>query len=70
LTIRPLVSRFDKRGGDRFTVGDAGASVISRVMGLILASVATASTLAGIKEYFAIQANSVTARRVSSCDRV
>lgn len=35
-------------------VGDAGASVISRVMGLILASVATAGTLAGIKAYFGI----------------
>ena len=33
-------------------IGDTGASVISRVMGLILASVATASALAGIKEYF------------------
>jgi multiple antibiotic resistance protein len=35
-------------------VGDAGASVISRVMGLILASVATASALDGIKAYFGI----------------
>lgn len=34
-------------------IGDTGASVISRIMGLILASVATASTLAGLKEYFA-----------------
>ncbi|MFG0319567.1 MAG: MarC family protein [Planctomycetota bacterium JB042] len=33
-------------------VGDTGASVISRVMGLILASVATASALAGIEAYF------------------
>ena len=33
--------------------GDSGASIISRIMGLILASVATASTLAGIGEYFA-----------------
>ena len=33
-------------------IGHSGASVVSRVMGLILASVATANTLAGIKEYF------------------
>ena len=35
-------------------IGESGASVISRVMGLILASVATANALAGIKEYFAL----------------
>jgi len=35
-------------------IGDAGASVISRVMGLILAAVATNSILEGIKTYFAI----------------
>ncbi|QJR79392.1 MarC family protein [Alteromonas pelagimontana] len=35
-------------------IGEAGASIISRVMGLILASLATANTLAGIKVYFAI----------------
>ena len=35
-------------------IGDGGASVISRIMGLILASVATASCLAGIKGYFGI----------------
>jgi len=35
-------------------IGDAGASVVSRVMGLILASVATAGALAGIKDYFGI----------------
>jgi small neutral amino acid transporter SnatA (MarC family) len=35
-------------------IGNSGASIISRVMGLILASVAVASVLAGIKEYFAI----------------
>ena len=35
-------------------IGDSGASVVSRVMGLILASVAVASVLAGIKEYFAL----------------
>ena len=33
-------------------LGDAGASIISRVMGLILASVAVASVLSGIKVYF------------------
>ena len=35
-------------------IGNNGASVISRVMGLILASVAVANVLAGIKEYFAL----------------
>ena len=33
-------------------IGNAGASVVSRVMGLILASVATTNTLAGLKTYF------------------
>lgn len=33
-------------------IGNSGASIISRVMGLILASVATASVLGGITEYF------------------
>ena len=33
-------------------IGDAGASVVSRVMGLILAAVATTNTLAGISAYF------------------
>ena len=35
-------------------IGNSGASIISRVMGLILASVAVESVLAGIKEYFAL----------------
>ena len=35
-------------------IGDSGASVVSRVMGMILASVASASVLAGIKEYFTL----------------
>ena len=35
-------------------IGDGGASVISRVMGLILASVAAESVLSGIKVYFAL----------------
>jgi multiple antibiotic resistance protein len=35
-------------------IGDSGASVVSRVMGLILASVATNNTLAGVTEYFGI----------------
>ena len=35
-------------------IGTSGAGVISRVMGLILAAVATTNTLAGIKEYFAL----------------
>jgi multiple antibiotic resistance protein len=33
-------------------IGTSGASVISRVMGIILAAIATSSTLAGIKIYF------------------
>ncbi|MEM0966132.1 MAG: MarC family protein [Verrucomicrobiota bacterium] len=33
-------------------IGEAGASIISRVMGLILASIAATNVLAGIKEYF------------------
>ncbi len=33
-------------------IGSNGASIISRIMGLILASVATASVLDGIKKYF------------------
>lgn len=35
-------------------IGNSGASIVSRVMGLILSSVAVSSVLAGIKEYFAI----------------
>ena len=35
-------------------IGTSGASVISRVMGLILAAVATTNTLSGIKIYFSL----------------
>lgn len=35
-------------------IGSSGASVVSRVMGLILSAVATANTLTGIKVYFAL----------------
>ena len=35
-------------------IGNSGASIISRLMGLILASVAVANILAGFKEYFSI----------------
>ena len=35
-------------------IGSSGASIVSRVMGLILASVATANVLVGIKEYFSL----------------
>jgi multiple antibiotic resistance protein len=34
------------------TICNAGASIISRVMGLILAAVATSNTLSGISTYF------------------
>jgi multiple antibiotic resistance protein len=33
-------------------IGNGGASIVSRVMGLILASVAATQVLEGIKEYF------------------
>ena len=35
-------------------IGTSGASVISRVMGLILSSVAVANTLSGLKTYFSL----------------
>ncbi|CAH9051835.1 hypothetical protein PSECIP111951_01656 [Pseudoalteromonas holothuriae] len=35
-------------------IGNAGAIVISKVMGLILAAVATTNTLAGFKSYFSL----------------
>lgn len=35
-------------------IGNSGASIVSRVMGLILASVAATSVLAGIKSYFSL----------------
>jgi len=33
-------------------IGNSGASIISRIMGLILSAVAAASVLSGIKAYF------------------
>lgn len=33
-------------------IGDGGASIVSRVMGLILASIAATNVLEGLKEYF------------------
>lgn len=33
-------------------IGDGGASIVSRVMGLVLASIAATNVLAGLKEYF------------------
>lgn len=33
-------------------IGEGGASIVSRVMGLILASIAAANVLQGLKEYF------------------
>ncbi len=35
-------------------IGNSGAGIISRVMGMILASVAVSNVLAGLKEYFQI----------------
>jgi multiple antibiotic resistance protein len=35
-------------------IGDSGASVVSRVMGMILASVASAKVPAGIKAYYGL----------------
>ncbi|PLW67417.1 MarC family protein [Pseudohalioglobus lutimaris] len=35
-------------------IGNSGASIVSRVMGLILSSVATTNVLAGITEYFSL----------------
>jgi len=35
-------------------IGDSGASIISRVMGLVLASVAVASVLGGIDQYYGL----------------
>ncbi len=35
-------------------IGDGGASVVSRIMGLILASIATTSCLKGIEAYFGL----------------
>ena len=35
-------------------IGDSGASIVSRVMGLILASIAVASVLSGIESYFSL----------------
>ena len=35
-------------------IGESGASVVSRVMGLILASVATTNALTGFREYFSL----------------
>jgi multiple antibiotic resistance protein len=35
-------------------IGDSGASIVSRVMGMILASVASTNVLAGIKAYYAL----------------
>lgn len=50
LSITYILMRFS--GHIIRLIGDSGASVISRVMGLILASVATNNTLLGLKTYF------------------
>jgi multiple antibiotic resistance protein len=36
-------------------IGDAGASIVSRVMGLIIAAMAASTVLAGVKAYFKIE---------------
>ena len=36
-------------------IGESGASIVSRVMGMILSSVAVANVLAGVSAYFGIQ---------------
>jgi multiple antibiotic resistance protein len=36
-------------------IGDAGASIVSRVMGLIIAAMAASTVLAGVKVYFKIE---------------
>ncbi len=38
-------------------IGDAGASIVSRVMGLIIAAMAASTVLAGVKAYFNIGAS-------------
>lgn len=35
-------------------IGEAGASIVSRIMGLVLASVATSNVLAGLRTYFSV----------------
>ena len=35
-------------------IGNAGASIVSRVMGMILAAVAVTSVLSGLKDYFSL----------------
>lgn len=51
-----LITYFMMLGAGRINkvIGASGASVVSRVMGLILTSVAASNTLAGIKSYFAL----------------
>ncbi|QDT39694.1 MarC family protein [Stratiformator vulcanicus] len=41
-------------GAERISklIGDGGASIVSRVMGMILASIATGNVLAGVKDFF------------------
>ena len=41
-------------------IGSAGASIISRVMGFILASLATTNILAGISDYFGLSVAAVS----------
>lgn len=41
-------------------IGGAGANIISRVMGFILASLATTNILAGISDYFGLAAKTVS----------
>ncbi len=52
LSITYILMRFS--GHIIRLIGDSGASVISPVMGLILASVATNNALLGLKTYFSL----------------
>jgi len=49
-----LIAYFMMKGASKILkiIGEGGASILSRVMGMILASIAATNVLEGIKEYF------------------
>ena len=49
--LRPLALML-AAGALHRLIGDSGASVVSRVMGMILASIAATNVLEGLKDYF------------------